>query len=80
MKYFLSILFVAILIALGVGFYVKPQDPATGNLIIGLTLMVGIFVLMPLFIYHRWKSRNIEDYLLTKENIQKMHEYRKNEK
>jgi len=35
----------------------------------------GFFVLMPLFIYHRWKDRNVQDYMLNKENIMKMHEY-----
>jgi len=80
MKYFLTILFVSVLIALGIGFYIKPEDEATGNLIIGLTLMAGFFVLMPLFIYHRWKNRNVKDYMLTKENIEKMQEYQKEKK
>lgn len=80
MKYFLTILFISVLIALGIGFYIKPEDEATGNLIIGLTLMVGFFVLMPLFIYHRWKDRSVKDYMLTKENIEKMQDYQKDKK
>ena len=80
MKYFLTILFVSVLIALGIGFYIKPEDEATGNLIIGLTLMAGFFVLMALVIYHRWKNRNAKDYMLTKENIEKMQEYQKEKK
>lgn len=80
MKYFLTTLFISILIALGIGFYLKPEDEATGNLIIGLTLMAGFFVLMPLFIYHRWKNRSVKDYMLTKENIEKMQEFQKNKK
>ncbi|AFL80919.1 hypothetical protein Aeqsu_1426 [Aequorivita sublithincola DSM 14238] len=80
MKYFLIILFFAVLISLGLGFYIKSEDEATGKLIIGLTLMVGFFVLMPVFIYHRWKDRNVKDYMLNKENILKMHEYQKDKK
>lgn len=80
MKYFLTILFISVLIALGIGFYIKPGDEATGNLIIGLTLMAGFFVLMPLFIYHRWKNRSVKDYMLTKENIEKMQDYQKDKK
>lgn len=80
MKYFIIILFISVLIALGIGFYIKPEDEATGNLIIGLTLMAGFFVLMPLFIYHRWKDRSVKDYMLTKENIEKMQEYQKDKK
>ncbi len=80
MKYFLTILLISILIALGIGFYLKPNDVATGNLIVGLSLMVGFFILMPLFIYHRWKNRNVKDYMLTKENIKKMQDYQKDKK
>lgn len=80
MKYFLTVLFISILISLGIGFYLKPEDEATGNLIIGLTLIAGFFVLMPLFIYHRWKDKNVKDYMLTKENIEKMQEYQKDKK
>ena len=80
MKYFLTVLFISILISLGIGFYLKPEDEATGNLIIGLTLMAGFFVLMPLFIYHRWKDKSVKDYMLTKENIEKMQEYQKDKK
>jgi len=80
MKYFLTILFIIVLIALATGFYIKPEDEATGNLIIGLTLMAGFFILMPLFIYHRWKNRSVKDYMLNKENIKKMHDYQKDKK
>jgi hypothetical protein len=75
MKYFLTILFISVLIALGVGFYIKPEDEATGKLIIGISLMVGFLILMPLFIYHRWKDRDVKDYMLNKENILKMRDY-----
>lgn len=80
MKYFLIVLFFAVAIALGIGFYIKADDEATGKLIIGLSLMVGFFVLMPSFIYHRWKDKNVKDYMLNKENIMKMHEYQKKKK
>lgn len=80
MKYFLTILFISILVALGVGFYIKTTDEATGNLIIGLSLMAGFFVLMPLFIYHRWKNKDLKDYMLNKENILKMNEFQNGKK
>ena len=80
MKYIILILFISVLIALGVGFYLKPENEATGNLIIGLSLMVGFFLLMPLFIYHRWKNKNVKDYMLTKENIKKMQDYQNDKK
>lgn len=39
---------------------------------------VGIFlVIFPLFSYYRWKDKDFKDYMLTKENLDKM---RDNEK
>jgi len=80
MKYIILILFTSVVAGLGVGFYIKVGDEATGNLIIGLSLMVGFFLLMPLFIYYRWKGKNLKDYMITKENIKKMQEYQKDKK
>lgn len=35
--------------------------------------VTGLFlVLMPLFIYHRWKDKKVKDYMLSEENIMKM--------
>ncbi len=42
---------------------------------IGFAIVGGFFVLMPTFIYHRWKDKKVDDYMLTKENIMKMKEY-----
>jgi hypothetical protein len=80
MKYFLSILFIGIISGLGMGYYIKPNDPYTGNLLIGLSISALFFVLMPVFIYHRWKNKDIKDYMLTKENIEKMEDYKKKKK
>lgn len=80
MKYILQILLVAVIIGLGVGFYTKSTDEATGHLIIGLSIVAGFFILMPLFIYHRWKDRDVKEYMLNKENIMKMHQHEKDKK
>lgn len=35
--------------------------------------VVGLFgIVFPLFSYYRWKDKNFKDYLLNKENIEKM--------
>ena len=80
MKYFLSIFFLLILITFITGFYVQSSDEKLGNLLVGLSIMALFFVWMPFFIYHRWKDKDVKDYMLTKENIRKMQEHRKNEK
>ena len=40
--------------------------------------VVGVFlIVIPLFSYYRWKDRKVKDYLLTKENLDKMRESQK---
>ena len=74
MRIVLIILFV--LIAGGVigGYYLRPDDYKTGEFMIGISIAALFFVWMPLFIYHRWRNRSFKDYMLTKENIDKMRE------
>ena len=43
MKYFLTILLIAIIVGLGIGHYLKTEDPETGNLIIGLSISTLFF-------------------------------------
>ena len=38
--------------------------------------VVGLFlIVIPLFTYYRWKDRDAKDYMITKENIDKMRNY-----
>ncbi|BAO75236.1 hypothetical protein [Winogradskyella sp. PG-2] len=61
-----------------------------GSIICGLSLdldysekligfgVVGLFlVVFPLFSYYRWKDKDVKDYMLTKENLDKMRENQK---
>ncbi|MFV9551604.1 hypothetical protein [Algibacter sp. PT7-4] len=63
------------------------------SIILGFTLNVtyaekligfgvaGLFlVVFPLFTYHHWKDKNMKDYMLTKENLDKMRENQKRKK
>lgn len=75
-RIFIIILFFALVGLLSYGYYYKSYtDEIIGNKMIGLAIAGGFFVLMPTFIYHRWKDRDVKDYMLTKENIMKMKEY-----
>jgi hypothetical protein len=39
---------------------------------IGFGVMGIFFIVFPLFSYYRWKDKDIKDYMITKENIDKM--------
>lgn len=43
--------------------------------------VLGLFlVVFPLFSYYRWKDKDVKDYMLTKENLDKMRENQEHHK
>ena len=75
MRNFLWLLFISILISLASGIYFKNfVDTIIGERIIGFTVLTGAFIYLPLFLYHRWKDKRLQDYTLSEENIKKMKE------
>ena len=80
MKYFLTILVLAAIVGVCTGLYIQEEDPTTGNFLIGISIATTFFLTMPIFVYHRWKNKNVKDYMLTRENIEKMRNYTKDKK
>jgi hypothetical protein len=73
MKYLLRILFLGILISLSYGLYVNSTgNTLLGNKIIGFTVLTAAFIFMPIFLVHRWKGKRLQDYTLSKENLEKI--------
>ncbi len=50
------------------------------NKLIGFGVLGLFFVVFPLFSYYRWKDKDVKDYMLTKENLDKMKENQKRNK
>ena len=80
MRTVLILIFLLITGAIAYGFYIKPEDLKTGEFCIGIGISGLFFVWMPLFIYHRWRKRDFKDYMLTKENLDKMRQEGKEKK
>ena len=75
MRNFLWLLFISILISLASGIYFKNSvDSIIGERIIGFTVLTGAFIYLPLFLYHRWKDKRLQDYTLSEKNLKKMKE------
>jgi len=74
-KIFLAI---AILIAMGFfcGFYLKwiENDQVLGNRVVGVCVLASVFILMPIFLYRRWRGKRLKDYTITQDKIKKMRE------
>ncbi len=80
MRYLLIILFLLITVSIAFGFYIKPEDFKTGAFCIGIGISGLFFLWMPLFVYHRWRNKSFKDYMLTKENLDKMRQESKDKK
>ena len=79
MKYILRICFAIMLLGFGYGYYQKSfnANPEVGERFIGLTVLFSVFIFMPLFLYHRWKGKDIKDYVLDKEKLDEMRKQNK---
>lgn len=81
MNTILKILTILILLAIGTGFYFRLTDEILiGDRIIGIAVLASTFILMPLFLYHRWKGKRLKDYTLSDENLKKMKERSRDKK
>jgi uncharacterized protein YxeA len=66
MKFTLITILILVLGALGYGFYLKNSADPNGEIIIGIGVLVLAFIFMPLFIFHRYKNKNIKDFTFDK--------------
>lgn len=62
MKFVLSTLLILVISMITYGFYLKNSGDVKGEIIIGLSVLVVAFILMPLFIWKRYKNKNIKDF------------------
>lgn len=72
MKRFIIILFIALIIGFGVGFYLKNSgNNLMGDRIIGISVLVGSFVFLPLFLYYRRNKTKLGDFQIFRKNENK---------
>lgn len=71
MKYVLYILFALTLGSIFAGFIL---DAPYAEKLIGFGVAGLFLIVFPIFAYYRWKDKDVKDYMLTKENLQKMRE------
>ncbi len=65
MKYILIFVLIVVLILMGYGYYLENSEDETGQIFIGSGVLVVAFILMPLFIYHRYKNKDIKNFKIT---------------
>ncbi|RIA10907.1 hypothetical protein OE09_2787 [Flavobacteriaceae bacterium MAR_2010_72] len=74
MKYIIWILFLASLGLIVLGYLLESENSQKW---IGFGVVGLFFVVFPLFSYYRWKNKDLKDYMITKENLDKMRNHKK---
>lgn len=62
MKTILKLILAIILILVVFGFYTNSHNEGEGEKFIGIGVLIFAFVLMPLFIYHRYNGKDLSRY------------------
>lgn len=73
MKYLIVFFLIASLGSILAGFFLNVNY---SEKLIGFGVLGLFFVVFPLFSYHRWKDKNMNDYMITKENLDKMRDFK----
>ena len=85
MKYLIWIIFITCTILIFLGLIIpdtdtidqtlKAKEIELSNKLIGFGVIGMFFLVFPLFSYYRWKDKKMSDYVLNKENLDKMKEH-----
>ena len=72
MKYLIAFFTLVAIGSILTGYFMENEH---SQKLIGAGVACLFFVVFPLFSYYRWKDKNVKDYMITKENIEKMRKY-----
>ncbi|MBT4414333.1 hypothetical protein SAMN04487762_0300 [Polaribacter sp. Hel1_33_78] len=71
MKLALKIMFVIFLVWMTIGFYLINIEHQKAQVVMGLGVFYFSFLLMPLFIYYRYRDGKYKKYILNDEKLMK---------
>lgn len=77
MKYSIGLFFIASIASIILGYF---MDLEYSQKLIGFGVLGLFFIVIPMFSYYRWKDRDPKEYMLTKENLDKMREREENKR
>jgi hypothetical protein len=74
MRYIIGFLTILTLGSIIAGFIIEAEY---SQKLIGFGVLGLFLVVFPLFSYYRWKDKNVKDYMITKESLEKMRNHKK---
>ncbi|QNM84779.1 hypothetical protein H9W90_11300 [Polaribacter pectinis] len=69
MKLTLKIMFIVFLIWMVIGIYLLNTDHEKAQIVMGLGIFYFSFLVMPIFIYHRYKDGKYKKYILNDQKL-----------
>ncbi|CAA0149249.1 hypothetical protein [Tenacibaculum maritimum] len=69
MKIIIKILFIIFILWMALGGYLLNVEHPKGQIIMGLGVLYMAFILMPIFIYYRYKDGKYKKYILNDKKI-----------
>ena len=66
MKIFIYVIFISSIILILSGYLI---DGINSEKFIGLGTVLLFFIVIPLFLYYRWKNKSFKDFILKNDNI-----------
>lgn len=71
MKLLFKLILVLEISAFAWGFYTKQTDIQKGDYIIGMAVLALAFIILPFFLYTRYKDKKLSQYLFPKDDPKK---------
>ena len=71
MKIFIYVIFISSIILILSGYLI---DGINSEKLIGLGTVLLFFIVIPLFLYYRWRNKSFKDFILKKDDIKKGNE------
>ena len=72
MRVFLNILFWSLIISLFYGLYLNEKEPSNlSEVLIGFSVFTLSFLYLPIFLYHRYKGKDLSKYTLDYKKLKK---------
>ncbi len=62
MKILIKILLLSVICLVGIGTYLQSVKVEKGDFYVGIGVLLLAFVLLPLFVYHRYKGKDLSKY------------------
>ncbi len=62
MRFVLTTLLILVIGGMSYGYYLKESGDFNGEILIGVGVLVIAFIIMPLFIFHRYKKKDMSSF------------------